>query len=186
MDLVIIFGPQAVGKMTVGEELEKRTGLNLFHNHMTVDLVIKFMPYNEGRELIRYIREEIMKKVAIGNTRGMIFTYIWAFEHKRDWDFIDTIKSIFKEQEIYFVELVSSLETRLSRNVTANRLEKKWSKRDIKWSNNEVKEGFKKHRMNSFEGEIKEKNYLRIDNTDLSASDTANKVIEYFNLDLIN
>jgi len=30
--LVIIFGPQAVGKMTVGQELEKITGLKLFHS----------------------------------------------------------------------------------------------------------------------------------------------------------
>ena len=38
MDFVIIFGPQAVGKMTVGEELAKKTRLKLFHNHMTIDL----------------------------------------------------------------------------------------------------------------------------------------------------
>lgn len=31
---VIIMGPHAVGKMTVGQELAKITGLRLFHNHM--------------------------------------------------------------------------------------------------------------------------------------------------------
>jgi hypothetical protein len=36
---VFIFGPQAVGKMTVGQELAKVTGLKLFHNHMTIDLL---------------------------------------------------------------------------------------------------------------------------------------------------
>ncbi len=39
MNLIMIFGPQAVGKMTVGQELEKITGLKLFHNHMTIDLL---------------------------------------------------------------------------------------------------------------------------------------------------
>jgi hypothetical protein len=34
--LVIIFGPPAVGKMTVGLELERLTGFRLLHNHMTV------------------------------------------------------------------------------------------------------------------------------------------------------
>lgn len=43
MKLVIIFGPQAVGKMTVGQELEKLTGLKLFHNHMTIELVSHFL-----------------------------------------------------------------------------------------------------------------------------------------------
>ena len=37
-----IIGPQAVGKMTVGQELAKITGLKLFHNHMTIDLVSNF------------------------------------------------------------------------------------------------------------------------------------------------
>jgi shikimate kinase len=32
MKFIIIFGPQAVGKMTVGHELEKTTKLKLFHN----------------------------------------------------------------------------------------------------------------------------------------------------------
>jgi ATP-dependent protease Clp ATPase subunit len=31
MKFVLIFGPQAVGKMTVGQELEKITELKLFH-----------------------------------------------------------------------------------------------------------------------------------------------------------
>lgn len=37
MKFVLIFGPQAVGKMTVGHEIEKITDLKLFHNHMTID-----------------------------------------------------------------------------------------------------------------------------------------------------
>ncbi len=39
MKLIIIFGPHAVGKMTVGQELVKITDLKLFHNHMTIDIV---------------------------------------------------------------------------------------------------------------------------------------------------
>ena len=41
--LVLLTGPQAVGKMTVGQELAKITGLKLFHNHMTIDLALKFL-----------------------------------------------------------------------------------------------------------------------------------------------
>jgi len=36
--LIILFGPPAVGKMTVGKELADLTGLKLFHNHMTYKL----------------------------------------------------------------------------------------------------------------------------------------------------
>lgn len=43
--LVFVVGPPAVGKMTVGRELAARTGLVLFHNHHTIDLVLRFFPY---------------------------------------------------------------------------------------------------------------------------------------------
>ena len=37
MKLVLIIGSNAVGKMTVGQELTKITDLRLFHNHMTLN-----------------------------------------------------------------------------------------------------------------------------------------------------
>lgn len=45
MKLVILFGPQAVGKMTVGQCLEAKTDLKLFHNHMSIDFVSPFFDY---------------------------------------------------------------------------------------------------------------------------------------------
>jgi hypothetical protein len=43
--LVCIVGPGAVGKMTVGAELAARTGLKLFHNHHTIDLLLRVFPW---------------------------------------------------------------------------------------------------------------------------------------------
>ena len=45
MKFVLIVGSGAVGKMTVGQELEKRTDLALFHNHMTIEPVIDIFGY---------------------------------------------------------------------------------------------------------------------------------------------
>ena len=39
--LVFMIGDAAVGKMTVGQALMARTGLRLFHNHMTIEPVIE-------------------------------------------------------------------------------------------------------------------------------------------------
>jgi hypothetical protein len=39
MKLVIIYGPTAAGKYTVGHQLAELTGYKLFHNHLTVDVV---------------------------------------------------------------------------------------------------------------------------------------------------
>ncbi len=65
MRLVLLFGPQAVGKMTVGQELAKMTGLKLFHNHMTIDLVLNFFEYGTPpfKRLVNSFRNEILTEV---------------------------------------------------------------------------------------------------------------------------
>ena len=40
MNLVLIFGSGAAGKMTVGQELMKITDYRLFHNHMIIEPVL--------------------------------------------------------------------------------------------------------------------------------------------------
>ena len=45
MNLVLLYGPPAVGKMTVGAQLSQLTGYPLFHNHLTVDLGLLFFPF---------------------------------------------------------------------------------------------------------------------------------------------
>jgi len=56
--LVIIFGPPAIGKMTVGQELSKITGLKLLHNHISLELANQFFPWStpEFNRIDRLIR----------------------------------------------------------------------------------------------------------------------------------
>jgi len=44
MKLIFIYGPPAVGKLTVAEELVKLHDYRLFHNHLTLDLVRNIYP----------------------------------------------------------------------------------------------------------------------------------------------
>ena len=46
--LVLLVGNGAVGKMTVGQELMKQTGLRLFHNHMTIEPVLEIFGEKPG------------------------------------------------------------------------------------------------------------------------------------------
>lgn len=183
MDFIIIFGPQAVGKMTVGEEVAKKTGLKLFHNHMTIDLVLQFFSWEEGIDLIGDFREKILRKMAQSKQRGMIFTYVWAFDMQQDWDYINHITDIFKDHNVYYVELNSDIGTRLDRNVTHNRLEKKWTKLDLEASEKRLLDTFQKHRTQSMDEEIPYENYLRIENTNIDAETAADIIIETFNLE---
>ena len=164
MKLVMIIGPQAVGKMTVGQELEKITGLKLFHNHMTIELVSKFFSYGseQGKKLVHSFRMQIFEEFSKSEQEGLIFTYVWAFDMKEDEEYVKKIKSIFEEQgaEVYFVELEAELEERVKRNETENRLLNKPTKRNTEWSKKNLLKDVEKHRLNSLPGEIKEKNYL--------------------------
>lgn len=187
LKFVTIIGPQAVGKMTVGQELAKITGLKLFHNHMTIELVSPFFDYGspEGKKLVNSFRMQLFEEMAKSNQEGLIFTWIWAFdEGKKEEDYYQKITDIFRKQgaEIYLVELEACLEERLKRNETSNRLQHKPTKRNIEWSKAEIIKSAEKHRLNSYPGEINEKNYLRIDNTNLSAEKVAQMIKEKFKL----
>ena len=73
---------------------------------------------------------------------------------------------------------------RLKRNKTANRLEHKASKRNLEWSENDLLESLTKYKLNSETGVGEKifKNYLRVDNTNISAEEVAKMIKEKFDL----
>ncbi|MCJ8007336.1 AAA family ATPase [Lederbergia wuyishanensis] len=186
MKFVLIVGPQAVGKMTVGQELEKITDLKLFHNHMTIEMVTPFFSYgtDAGKRLVKLFREEIFKEVANSDLPGLIFTYVCAFNMKEDLDYMDEICQIFESKggTVYFVELEADVEERLERNKSPHRLVQKPTKRNIEWSERDLLKSMEKYRLNSIEGEINREHYLRINNTNLGAEEVAKMIKEEFQL----
>lgn len=186
MKFIIITGPQAVGKMTVGQELVKITNLKLLHNHMTIEVLTKIFDYSRDsfRKLNEEFRMKIFKEFAKSEEEGIIFTTTWDFEDKEEWDRIYKYIQIFKvnNAEIYIVELEAKLEERLKRNKMENRLLNKPSKRNLEWSEKDLLKSVEKYRFNSKENEIKEENYLRIDNTNLNANVVAEMIKNRFKL----
>lgn len=172
--------------MTVGQELEKITRLKLMHNHETIELPLRFFGWgSEARvRLTDLFRFAMFEEVAKSDLEGMIFTLMWCFEMKEDWEYVERIRKIFEKEngEFYIVELEASLDERLKRNKSENRLANKPSKRELEFSEKELLQSANKHRLNSNPGEIKDKNYLMIDNTNLSATDVAKIIKEKFNL----
>lgn len=186
MKFVLIFGPQAVGKMTVGQELAKITGLKLFHNHMTIELVTPIFDFGtkEGQRLVSLFRQEIFEAAAKSDLEGLIFTYVWAFNHPSDWEYVNSVCQIFESRggNVYFVELEADLNERLQRNKSPHRLEHKPTKRNIEWSENNLMKSMEKYRLNSLEGEITKQEYIRINNTNRSAVEVAKIIKEKFQL----
>ena len=109
MKFIIITGPQAVGKMTVGQELVKITNLKLLHNHMTIEVLTKIFDYNKEtfRKLNEEFRIRIFEEFSKSDEEGIIFTTTWDFDDKEEWDRIYKYIQIFKDNnaKIYIVEL---------------------------------------------------------------------------------
>lgn len=187
MKFVLIFGPQAVRKMTVGQQqLERLTGLKLFHNHMTIELVAPFFSYGspQGKRLVNLFRQKIFEEVSKSDLEGLIFTYVWAFDLESDWAYVRGLCELFESRgaTVYFVELEADMEERLVRNRSEHRLQHKPTKRNFEFSENDLIQTANRYRLNSYDGEISVKNYLRINNTNLSPEETANQIKDYFGL----
>jgi len=185
MKFVVLFGPPAVGKMTVGTQLAKLTGLKLFHNHMTIDLVLNFFDWDSPHfKLSNEFRYRLFEEVAASDLEGLIFTYVWALDVPADKHFIDKICALFtaKSADIYFVELAADLATRLERNETDFRLEQKPSKRDTSRSRENLLDVHQNYKLNSNNDFFYPKNYLHIDNTDKEAAAVAKEIQESLSL----
>lgn len=189
MKLVIITGPHAVGKMTVGQELAKITDLKLLHNHMTIEFVSNFFDvFNsaEGKRLNTLFRREIIEAVAKSDLPGLIYTAMVAFDMPSNKDYLNSIVELFESRnaEIYVVELCADFNVRIERNKTENRLLNKPTKRNLQKSEEAFRKLESEHRFNSRDEEILFKNYLRIDNTNLPPKDVAAKIKDTFSLQM--
>ena len=184
-NLIIVSGPQAVGKMTVAENLRDKIGYSLMVNHDSIEISDKiFKRGSEAqKELKRLIRENVFD-IALKYDIDMIFTLVVAFDLKEETDYLDDLKNMFEASggNFYFVELSADLETRLKRNVTPHRLEAKPTKKDLEWSERDLLKTMEKYKLNTDDGEILFENHIKIDNTNLSPDEVTNIIIEKLNL----
>ena len=184
--LVFLIGPAAVGKMTVGLELSRRTGLRLLHNHMTIDLVLPFFEFGSApfQRLVTDFRRQIVEEVAASTLPGLLFTYVWAFDHPEDAVTIEGYAKPFREQglPVAFVELDATQDERLRRNRTELRLDHKRSKRDLAWSEANLLESDERHAFLSSDDFRSRPDWLHVETTDLSPEATADVIIEKLRL----
>lgn len=188
MSFVIICGPQAVGKMTVGRALEAADCGTLLYNHQMIDLFAQFLGYNpvsftlseETRfRLFRAFAENPETNV----TKNLLFTVLLDFNSGDDWQFLQEACSIFlaKGEQVYCLELTAQVQERLVRNVQADRLAAKPSKRDLAASRKDLLDSMENYRLNSRQGEFTEKlpavAHLLVDNTQLTPQDVVERVL---------
>jgi chloramphenicol 3-O-phosphotransferase len=119
MKLIFLHGAPAVGKLTVARELAKLSGLRLFHNHLTVDLVSSLFDF--GSESFVLLREQIWLATFGAAARSNVsFIFTFAPERTVRGRFIqDAIEAVgFAGGEVIFVELTCT-EAELEQRIEA-------------------------------------------------------------------
>lgn len=186
MKFILIFGPPAVGKMTVGKALAAETDLKLFHNHMSLELVNQFFDFGTPsfRRLDKEIRFSIFREVAQSDLAGLIFTFVWEIKGGGDAKYVQEIVDIFEANgaDTHYVELKADLNVRLIRNIQENRLLEKPSKRDTVASEKRLLSAERKYQFNTGPDDLTELGILKIDNTHLKPEEVARQIKEHFSL----
>lgn len=179
-NLIVICGPQAVGKMTVAEALRDKLHYCMMMNHDSIELSDHIFGFGTPaqKELNGAIRETVFA-LAVKHNIDLIFTFVCAFDMPEDVDYLKNLERQFTQSGggFYFVELFAAIETRLSRNETSHRMERKPSKRNVEWSRRDLLKTAERYRLNTDEGEILFAHHLKIDNTDLSPDAVADRII---------
>ena len=150
---------------------------------MTIELVLDLFGTFKT-EAIGRLRDVIFEEFLKTDQEGLIFTFMWALDYKEDWDLINKYKDMFEKHgaEVYFVELEASQDERLKRNDTPNRLAHKKSKQNIEMSKQRILHEDANYRLNTYDGEMPYKNYIKINNEHLKPDEVALKIKDTFKL----
>jgi len=180
MKLLILFGPPAVGKTTIGKIIEQNTDFKLFHNHMVMDGVMHLFGVGTPSEdkLSRLIRENIIKEAA-ENKINLIFTYVWNFAKEKGKTNIDAYKKIYEDNggQVIFAELVAPLESRIKRaDHPLRNKEKFYAPNKERVVALEETHNFKSPEPFFYQ------NYIKIDTENKTPENIAQELIEYLNL----
>lgn len=175
MKLLFIYGSPAVGKLTVANEIAKHTDFKVFHNHLSIDCIEPIFEFGSKSfyKLIEIIRVETVAEAArVG--QNLIYTFCYA----KDLDdaHVEKVIKIVEENggEVCFVLL------RAERGELDKRVTEESRKIMGKAKTVEMMNFF--HETYDLVSPVPFRESLIIDNTDLSAEQTARQIIEYFGL----
>lgn len=186
MPLLLILGSPAVGKMTVGRAVAERSTYRLFHNHHSIEMLLDV--FDHGTPPFNTLNKEVRRRVfeeAAASGTDLVFTFVMGMDDQGDADYLEQLAAPYGD-DVALVELVADLDTRLARNRTEHRLAEKKSKRDVEWSDGNVRRLEIEYRMTSEPGRdapgerlLARWPHLVVDNGDLPADETAEQILAW-------
>jgi hypothetical protein len=183
MDLLVLFGPPASGKMSVGRRIAQRTRYRLLHNHLTIEPLLGLWDFHDRafRKLSGDLRRAIVREAIADDRFDLVFTYVWALDEPDEWAFLESMAEPVRRAggTVRYAELVCGQAERLRRNRGEERLDHKRSKRDLAWSDDNLRSLDADYRLSSHPGELDERlrPYVRVDNEAIDPEEAAERVI---------
>jgi len=173
--LIFIYGPPAVGKLTIARELSKYTGFKLFHNHISIQEVGSIFDFGTPIfwQLVGNFRKEMIK-AAVEEDINTIFTMVYA--KGPDDKYVENIRNLVesKRGRVCFVRLHCNKEELLRRVKTRSRRE--WGKLN---SRNELEDLLRKYYLF---GKVTGGRSLSIDTSILTPREAALKIASHYEL----
>lgn len=179
MSIVAIYGPVASGKLTTAKEVSEHLGFALFDNHAVNDVLAPIFPYtnptlNEYRmSLSRQFRYDVFE-AALKSKANMVITFNYGGPGGLNLCRKLVELSTTYDEPVYFVHLVPKKVALYERVVNPSRSNKANSKERL----DELlqAEGYGYDTFPDVE-------HLQLDNTDITPTESVEKIKEYYRLD---
>jgi len=178
MKLIVIYGPSAAGKHTVGRQLAKLTGYKFFYNHLTVDVVRSVFADDDRRrhDLLCDLRLRVIKEAVLYDL-DMIFTVAYTFDKPSQIFMQDIIKTVSRPgNSLHFVRLCPPEATLFERvgNQSRRRLHKPTDPKDLRRRLDDP--------LRNLRGTIDYPSHINLDTSRLTPLQSARRIMEEFKL----
>jgi hypothetical protein len=176
MNLVVLYGAPAVGKLTVAKELARLTGLKVLHNHLTIDVARAIFEFGSPpfTRLLSKLRLAVVEEAAAENI-DLVATI--SYHHSASTQ-AHAMASFAAVQafgaRLCFVRLICSREELERRVTAADRLQMG------KLASVEALRQFMQDK--DFDSGYPAPDTLRIDNTDVLPEEVARRISDYYGL----
>ena len=105
--LIFLYGPPAVGKLTVAGAIAERADFRVLHNHVTFDAVAEVLPVGTPTfwETLDRVRLDLIRAAALEEI-DLVYTFVFAPGDERH---VDDVVSVYLSAggSVVFVQLVA-------------------------------------------------------------------------------
>ena len=175
MKLIFIYGPPAVGKLTVATELGRITSFAVFDNHMSINCVLPVFAFGTDsmNKLVRKIRLDVIEEAAREGV-DVVFTFVYA--HIQDTTLVEEICDVVAAHNgtVCFVQILCDTpeqEHRVAHPDRARRMKTRSVELVRDWN----------ARLDLF-SPVPNHPSLTIDNTHLAPAEVARRIAAHYDL----